>query len=148
MTELNENAAIPMDGTAVEYDSTPQLLPEGEYFFTVMEMKREQCGSSEKMPPHINVKFRLKLTNGELTGHAWDNLRMYQKWIWKYADIAKSIGHTAPDSTLVRVDWAKFVGSEGKVKVTLKDWTRNDGTVEKQYQFKYLLPAGDIPTEF
>lgn len=147
MTEFNENAAIPMDGP-IEYDGSSQLLPEGDYYFTIQEMKREQCSSTEKMPPHINVKFRLKLTNGELTGHAWDNLRMYQKWIWKYADIAKCIGHTAAESTQIRVDWNKFVGAEGKVRVTLKDWRRNDGTVEKQYNFKYLLPVGDGNMEF
>ncbi|MBO7088966.1 MAG: hypothetical protein J6W70_03595, partial [Lentisphaeria bacterium] len=61
--------------------------------------------------------------------------------------IAKSIGHTPADSNNVHIDWEHFVGAEGRVKVTVRDWKKNDGTTEQQNQFKYLPPAVDDDEE-
>ena len=150
---MNEYDAIPMDAP-VEYDGGNELPPAGEYFFTVCDMKRKQVEKTDKMPPHVDVRYLLRLEDG--SGHTytlWDDIRMYQKWVWKYAELARSIGHTAPDDRMIRIDWPRFVGSGGRCQVTLKDWTRHDGTTEKQAQVKYLLPqtapepatSGDMP---
>lgn len=140
---MNENMEIPMDG-AIEYDGGYSLVPEGEYFFTVIDWKKIQTPAKGKMPNHINIKFKLHLENADnVSGTAWDNLRMYQKWVWKYAEIAKAIGHTAPDCTQIRIDWSRFVGAGGKVKVSHREWEKDDGTKETVLDFKYVIPSAD-----
>lgn len=147
MTNINEfddNAAIPMDGE-IDYEGS-SIIPEGEYLFQIASMKREQVQGTEKMPNHLNLKFMLRLSNADgPAGTLWDNLRMYRKWLWKYNDLAKSIGHTAADSTKISIDWDSFVGSEGRVQITISDWKKNDGTVQKQNNVKYLLPSTQPP---
>lgn len=145
MAEYDDMAAIPMDGSVeIQYEEPKKIIPEGEYLFRIEQMKREQQNATDKMPRHVNVKFMLRLENEDgPVGTAWDNLRMYMKWMWKFAEIAKSIGHTPVDSNTYRIDWDKFIGAEGRVKVTVKDWKKNDGTTEQQNNFKYLPPAVD-----
>ena len=143
MAEYDDMAAIPMDGS-ITYEEQKKIIPEGEYLFRIEQMKREQQNATDKMPRHVNVKFMLRLENEDgPAGTAWDNLRMYMKWAWKFAEIAKSIGHTPPESKSCRIDWEHFIGAEGRVRISVKDWKRNDGTVEKQNAFKYLPPAKD-----
>ena len=140
---MDENMAIPMDG-AVEYDGSYSLPPEGEYFFTVVDWKKVQTQAKGKMPNHINIKFKLDLENADgQRGTVWDNLRMYQKWVWKYAEIAKAIGHTSPDSTQIRIDWSRFVGASGKVRLSHRVWEKDDGTKETQADLKYIIPSAD-----
>ena len=142
MGQYDEYAAVPMDGE-IEVENENQIIPEGEYLFRIVSMKREQVEKTEKMPNHTNIRFQIKLEHpdGTSAGNAFDNIRMYMKWAWKFSDIAKSIGHTPPDSRSCRIAWDKFVGAEGRVKVTIRDWKKSDGTIEKQNAFKYLPPA-------
>ena len=146
MNEDQQNAAISFDD-GIYYDDTERQsadIPEGEYLFRILQYKRENVQAKGKMPNHINVKFQLELEDADgKVGKVWDNLRMYQKWVWKYSQIAKSIGHTAADSKQIRIDWSRFEGSEGRLKLSKRDWKKNDGTVEKQNEFDYLLPAVD-----
>ena len=140
---MDEYGAIPMDGQPVDYhqDSSDEITP-GEYFFRIEAMKRVQQQASGNMPSHVNVKFKLRLETPEgVAGYLWDNIRMYNKFLWKYADLAKAIGHTPPDSTQIRIDWGSFVGSTGKVKITDQEWKKQDGTVSIQKNCKYLVPA-------
>lgn len=150
MSQIDENAPIGMDENfSVEYDNSTKLIPDGEYLFKIISMKREQIEKTDTMPSHINIKFQIKIENADgVVGTAWDNIRMYMKWAWKFAELAKSIGDTPPNSQTCRINWNSFIGAEGRVKVSQKDWKRRDGTSEKQNVFKYLLPAapsGDQP---
>ncbi len=143
MSQYDENATIGMDDDfTVEYDDTAKLIPDGEYLFRIINMKREQVEKTDTMPPHINIKFQIKIEDADgVVGTAWDNIRMYMKWAWKFAELAKSIGDTPPDSKTCRINWGSFVGAEGRVKVGKKVWTKRDGTKEDQNTFKYLQPA-------
>ena len=139
MAVIDEMAAIPMDGSEVEYVSENREVAPGEYFFRITAMKRIQEEARGSMPAHTNVKFKLELETADgPAGVVWDNLRMYQKWLWKYSDLAKCIGHTAPDATRIRIDWSKFIGATGRVKLSMRDWKKSDGTVEKVPDCKYL----------
>lgn len=142
MATIDEMAAIPMDGSEIEYQSENREVPPGEYFFTIMAMKRVQEEARGSMPAHVNVKFKLQLETADgPVGVVWDNLRMYNKWLWKYAELAKCIGHTAPDATRIRIDWGRFEGATGRVKLSKREWKKSDGTVELQNDCKYLPAA-------
>ena len=87
MAVIDEMAAIPMDGTEIEYQSENREVAPGEYFFRITAMKRIQEEARGSMPAHTNVKFKLELeTPDGPVGVVWDNLRMYQKWLWKYSE--------------------------------------------------------------
>ena len=148
MSQIDEYAAIPMNGEII-YDNEHKIIQPGEYLFTVISMKREQVERSEKMPNHINIKFQLKLETADGdAGKVWDNLRMYNKWLWKYAELAVSIGHTPVGSNRIQIDWSKFVGAQGQVQIGKRTWERNDGTKKEQNTFEYLcppLPSDDTP---
>lgn len=145
MSYENENMPISLDGD-VEYTGGSSLIPEGEYLFRIANMKREEVEAKGDMPKHINLKFQLKLENADgSAGYAWDNVRMYMKWVWKYSDLAKSIGHWPVSAAKGHIDLNRFVGAEGRVRVTITDWKKRDGTTEKQNSFKYLPPAEQPP---
>ena len=138
---IDEMAEIPMDGAEVVYEDENREIPPGEYFFRVVALKRVKEEASGSMPAHVNIKFKLELETPEgKVGVAWDNIRMYQKFLWKYADLAKAIGHTAPDATRIKLDWSTFVGATGRVKLGKREWKKSDGTTELQNDFKYLTP--------
>lgn len=119
-------------------------IPEGEYCFRILQYRRENVQATGKMPNHVNVKFQLELEDADgIAGKVWDNLRMYQKWAWKYAQIAKSIGHAAPADKDIRINWGAIEGAEGRLKLKKREWTKNDGTKGLQNDFEYLLPAED-----
>ena len=142
-------AAIPMDGSEVEYQTENREIAPGEYFFTITAMKRVQEEARGSMPAHVNVKFKLQLeTPDGPVGVVWDNLRMYQKWLWKYAKLAKCIGHTPPDATRIRIDWGTFVGATGRVKISKREWKKSDGTVEMQNDCKYLAASANEEQPF
>ena len=63
MAEFDDMAAIPMDGSEIHYEEQKKVIPEGEYLFTITQMKREQQNATDKMPRHVNIKFMLKLEN-------------------------------------------------------------------------------------
>ena len=52
--DYNENAAIPMDG-AFEVEAPSALIPEGEYLFTIAQMKREM--EMDELPP-LSLEFK------------------------------------------------------------------------------------------
>lgn len=151
MSIYNENEEILMDGTAVHYEEeTSTVVPEGRYLFRILKMKREQVNATEKMPRHVNIRFMMLLetADGE-AGRVWDNLRMYKKWLWKYSQVAKSIGHTPRESSDIVIDWNRFEGSTGLLEATVGDFKKRDGTVVQQNSFKFLPKEGvadeDIP---
>ena len=143
----NENASIPMDGTAVHYEGDQNaIIPAGTYFFRVLRLKREQVDATQSMPRHVNLRWLMLLENADgEAGRAWDNLRMYRKWLWKYEAVAKAVGHTPKDSQDIRIDWNAFEGATGRVEVEVGEWTRRDGTKEPQNRFKYLPSDGAAP---
>lgn len=146
-SNYNENAEIPMEG-AVHYEKEESpILENGTYSFRVLSMKREIVSPTNTMPRHTNVKFMMLLEDADgQSWKVWDNVRMYQKWLWKYAQLAKGIGDVPKDSTTIQIDWGRFVGKTGFVEVTQKPWKKSDGTEVMQNQFKYLAPgelAGD-----
>ncbi len=136
----NEMYEIPMDGSPVIYDGDQnELVPAGEYLFRVLQMKRVHREAKGKMPKHVEVRFYMELENADGERYkVWDGIRMYSAFIWKYAALAKAIGHTKKDSKNIIVDWSRFEGAEGRVKVTQRKW--ND---QMQNDFTYLLPAED-----
>ena len=73
---------------------------------------------------------RIIISGGGTGGHIFPAL-----------SIADSIKAIEPQAEIL------FVGAEGRVKVTVRDWKKNDGTTEQQNQFKYLPPAVDDDEE-
>lgn len=142
----NENAPISMDENAeVTYENTKKLIPDGVYLFTISQMKRMQVEQRGSNPAHVKISFLLRLENEDgNAGTAWDDLRMYMKFAWKFSDLAKSIGDTPPNSKTSKISWSNFIGKTGRVQVTHSPWKKMDGTIEQQNNFKYLLPA--VPT--
>lgn len=140
----NENASIPMDGSAVHYEGGENaIIPAGTYFFRILRLKREQVDATQTMPRHVNLRWLMLLENADgEAGRAWDNLRMYRKWLWKYEQVAKAVGHTPKDSQEIRIDWNAFEGATGRVEVAVGKWKRKDGTEADQNTFKYLVPDG------
>lgn len=143
MSDYDQNAAISFDGEIIYNESERDTKIEpGEYLFKILQYKRENVQATGKMPNHVNVKFQLELENADgIAGRVWDNMRMYMKWAWKLARIAKSIGHTAVDSNQIRIDWSRFEGAEGRLKLTHKTWKKQDGTETLQNEYEYLPPA-------
>lgn len=143
---FDENAAIPMDGTPVIYEDENALIPAGEYTFRVLTVKRVNEEARGKMPAHVNIKFKMQLftLEGASAGVAWDNIRMYMRFMWKYAEFAKCIGQTPPGDNQIRLNWSQAEGAEGRVRVSMREWKRQDGTTEQQNDFKYLVPGAAV----
>lgn len=141
MNSCNENDAIPVDAP-VEYEGGFTVIPEGEYFFKVLSVDRKQSEGGANFPAHLKMCLALQIENaeGHSIGQVKDDIPMYRKFLWKYSDFAKSIGMVKPDDKNIFVNWQQVPGSEGKCKVTIRKYTKRDGSEGEQNQVKYLLP--------
>lgn len=144
MANYDEFSEIPMDGGIDYKEEERREIPDGEYLFTVCELKSELRERTEKAPRHMVMKFRLKLSTADGdAGYLWDNVPMYMRFLWKYAKLAKAIGHTPADAEKVTLRWNEIVGAEGRCRVKRKP-QKND-PAKTFAEIEYLIPGEGDP---
>lgn len=120
------------------------LLPAGEYNFTVDKFERSRFAGSAKLPPCNEAKLTLTVHSkeyGDVT--VFHNLFLHTKTEGLLSNFFAGIGQKKKGEKL-RMNWSTVVGSTGRLKLEIHEWTGNDGQPKKNNQVKTFIPADEI----
>lgn len=110
----------------IKNDSTFELLPEGDYDFTVKAFERAYHDGSLKLPPCNKAIMKIEVTDGERTSTLDHNLFLHSKTEGLICAFFTAVGmrkHGQP----YKMDFPGAVGKTGRCKVIIDKWTGKDG---------------------
>lgn len=116
------------------------LLPEGEYDFTVTKFERQRHPGSAKLPscPKAVLTLEMHAPTGE-TGIITHNLFLHTKTMGLLSAFAISIG-LGQQGENVKIDWSKILGATGRASVSIRKYTKKDGSEAETNDIKAFLP--------
>lgn len=130
----------------IQNDSTFEVLPEGDYNFTVEKFERGRHNGTDKLPPCNKAILTIKVSNGQKSTTIEHNLFLHTKTEGMLCQFFTAIGQRKHGEAL-KMDWTKVPGARGRCKLSVREWTSNK-TGEKMQSnqiSKFYEPA--IPTQ-
>ncbi len=115
------------------------LLPEGDYPFTVSKFERSRFDGSAKLPP-CNMAVLTLCVDGGDKGATTITHRLYlhSKCEGLLCAFFTCIGQRQKGESL-HMNWDKVVGSGGKARIEVHEYTKRDGTDGQSNQVKRFL---------
>lgn len=111
----------------IQNDGSPfQVLPEGDYRFTVKKFERARHSGSEKVPACNKAILTITVFNSEASGEVQTNLFLHSKFEWKLCQFFVAIGQRK-HGEVMRMNWGAVPGSGGVCHVGIRKWSGNDG---------------------
>lgn len=139
-----ENQVIGWGDSFQAEESSFKLLPAGEYDFVVIGFERKiYDGNSSKIQngtPYAEITVKIYGAEGET--EVTDRLYMMVKWQWKLTQFFAGIGQAPVIGQAFSPNWNAVVGSRGKAKVSINEYTKRDGSQGKNNQIDEYLPGG------
>ena len=122
----------------IENDSTFELIPNGEYDFTVKSFARGRHNGSTKLPacPKAIVTIIVHTPNGDREFE--HNLFLHSKTEGMLCAFFTAIGLRKHGEQL-RMDWNRVTGAKGRCKVGKRVWKGNDGEDHTSNEIKSFL---------
>lgn len=129
--------------SSIENESEFELLPEGEYEFTVISMDRGRYAGSEKMSacPQANLTIEVRDPKSNIQGKVFDTLYLHKKAEWKLSQFFIAIGQKKKGEPL-QPNWNMVPGSTGKLELTINEYERNGEKKKNNRVARY------VPREF
>ena len=133
--EMNE--ALDWNST-IEKESEFELLPEGEYDFTVIAMERGRFNGSEKMSacPVANLTLEVRDDAGNV-GKVFESLYLHRKSEWRLSQFFVSIGQKKKGEPL-NPNWNEVPGASGRLELAINSYQKNGETRKNNKVSKYL----------
>lgn len=135
----------------IENDSEFQLLPEGDYNFTVTGFERGRHSGSSKLPPCNKAIITLKLTGEQGEGTLKHNLFLHTKTEGMLCAFFTAIGQRKHGEKC-RMNWSAVVGANGRCKVGIHEFPSNrtgemlkSNEIKKFYEPDESAPAKETP---
>lgn len=123
----------------IEKDSSDfVLLPEGTYEFTVTGFERARHMGSDKLPPCNKAVVYIHINAPEGETVIKHNLFLHTKTEGMLSAFFCAIGQKKHGEKL-RMNWQTVIGSSGRCKVGVRQWTGNDGTTRQSNEIKRFL---------
>lgn len=135
--ELEWDDVIENDGEDFE------ILPEGDYDFTVTKFERSRSKGSSKMPPCNMAVITMRVSNENGSTVISDNIVLHTKMEWKIAQFFRAIGQKKHGEQL-RPRWGEVVGSKGRCHVYVDKFTGNNNRERESNKIdRYYDPDPD-----
>ncbi len=143
MTDKNTTTA----GTALDWDSTIEndssfeLLPEGDYEFTVTKFERSRHHGSAKLPECNKAVLTLELkgANG-IKGVITHNLFLHSSTEGMLCAFFAAIGSRKHGEPL-KMNWDDVQFANGRAKVGTRKWKGDDGEERSSNEVKKFYPS-------
>ena len=148
--EMGWDDVISNDGN--EFD----VVPEGDYYFTVTNFTRARHPGSEKMPTCNKAVLTLALTSAweptaekpSVQGETTVNLFLNRKNEWKLCQFFTAIGQRKHGEE-IRMNWNAVLNASGTCAVTQREWTTNGqkytGNDVKRFYDPEKSPVAQLP---
>lgn len=129
----------------IQHDGSPfQVLPEGDYLFSVTKFERARHNGSEKIPPCNKAVLTLLLREKQGSGSVQTNLYLHSKFEWKLCQFFTAIGQRKHGEA-IRMNWSEVTGASGYCHVTVRKWTGNDGKEREGNEVTEFYDPRNIP---
>lgn len=103
-------------------DQGYEVLPEGDYVFSVTKFERGSFPGSAKLPKCNKAVLTLDVQGHDIRAE----LILHTKLEWKIASFFRCIGLKKKGEKL-SMDWNKVQGREGRAHITIREYTGRDG---------------------
>lgn len=136
----DKNGALDWNDT-IEKDTSFQVLPEGDYDFTVVNLQRGRHENTQsKIPPCPKAILTLRVGNDFIGYNDIDkHLLLHDKLVGLIADFFRSIGQKRHGEKL-QMNWGSVIGSKGRCKVKIREFTRKNGEKSQSNEIEFLDP--------
>lgn len=135
--------------SAIENDSTFELLPEGDCLFEVLSFARGRHNGSAKLPPCGKAILKIRLTSQD-TGKQTTiehNLFLHSTTEGMLCAFFTAIGQRKRGQR-IQMNWNAVPGAKGRCHVTIRDWTSNNGNKMQSNQIsKFYEPEEPVQTQ-
>ena len=129
----------------IQGDGNPfQLLPEGDYLFSVAKFERARHNGSEKIPPCNKAVLTLSLRGKQGSGSVQTKLYLHNKFEWKLCQFFIAIGFMKRDEKY-RPNWSAVPGASGYCHIDVRKWTGNDGREHESNEVTEFYDPADNP---
>lgn len=128
------------DGVIENDSSFPDLLPPGDYDFTVKSMERGRHNGSEKLPPCGKAVLTLEMRGVNVTGEMRHNLFLYSSMQRSLCAFFVAIGQQKKGDSS-KMNWNRVVGASGRAKVSVRKYTSKSGIERESNDIKEFYEA-------
>ena len=124
------------------------IIPEGTYPFTVLGYERKRYPGGAKMCAcnYAAVRVRIDGPDGAL-GTITTNLYLNEQCFGILSSFFRSIGQKKHGEPL-KPQWGKITGAQGRCKVKIRKFTKNDGSDGESNDVQFLDPPEGNPADF
>jgi hypothetical protein len=123
------------------------LLPDGDYDFEIVDFERGRHNGSDKLPPCNKAIVHVKVEGPEGINIIKHNLFLHSKTEGMLCAFFTSIGQRKKGER-VSMNWNAVVGSKGRCKVYIDNWTNDKGEVKSSNQIKKFYEPDENNVKF
>lgn len=118
------------------------VLPEGDYDFEVVEFERGRHAGSDKLPPCNKATVHIKITGPEGVSTIRHNLFLHSITEGMLCAFFTAIGQRKKGERAT-MNWNTVVGSKGRAKIGIKNWTNDAGETKTFNEIKKFYEPDD-----
>jgi len=142
MSEYVEEREFSWDDSIENDGPDFTLLPAGDYNFVVTEFERGRHNGSEKLPPCNKAVVTLKFEEPEGITTIKYNLFLHTKTEGMLCAFFTGIGQRKKGEK-VTMNWNAIVGSRGRAKLAIREWTNDSGELKRFNDVKKIYEHDD-----
>ena len=117
-----ENKVLSWDDEIVDLDEEYRLLPEGDYFFKVINFERAMYAGGAKVPACPKAIVTFAIYDGfKVATRIRQDFLLCQDVAWKISQFFKSIGEKK-NGERIQMKWNIVNGSYGKCHITTRSY--------------------------
>lgn len=134
---MTEERAFNWDDEYTEVEDSFQIVPPGDYDFTIVDFERAQFDGSDKMPPckMAKITYEVKTPDGK-TGRIRQNLFLHTKSLWMLTNFACAVGMMTRGDGTFHIKWNQLVGATGRMQVSIRSYKGKDYNEVKKFYDK------------
>ena len=121
------------------------VLPDGDYDFEVVNFERARHTGSDKLPPCNKAIVHIKVDGGAAGSTTIKhNLFLHTITEGMLCAFFTGIGQREKGQK-TSMNWGKVVGSKGRAKVSIREWTNDDGKKLQSNEIKKFYEPSSKP---
>lgn len=126
----------------ISHDSEFVLIDPGEYEFKVVTIEKSYHNGSDNLPPCPKAIVHCKIDSPKGSTTIKHNLFLFTTCEGMLCAFFNAIGQRQHGQDY-HMDWDKAVGSTGRCKVGVRDWTGKNGNTMQSNQIERFIESAD-----
>lgn len=143
---MTEERAFSWDDEFTEVEDSFQIVPPGDYDFTIVDFERAHFDGSDKMPacPMAKLTYEVQTPDGT-KGRIRQNLFLHSKSEWQLTNFACAVGMMQRGDGHFRIAWNQLIGATGRMQVSVRKYNGKDYNDVKRFYDKTAAPKTSQP---